>query len=80
VLDEVRQILFGKDVHSVAAPEFLRGSFKLTDNPTYQNYPSRSAVLVAVSLNEPRRNSAPDRMHVLADRILPHLVEHEDQP
>jgi branched-chain amino acid transport system permease protein len=38
VLDEVRQILFGKDVHSVAAPEFLRGSFKLTDNLSYQNY------------------------------------------
>ena len=38
VLDEVRQILFGKDVHSVAAPEFLRGSFRLTDNLSYQNY------------------------------------------
>ena len=38
VLDEVRQILFGKDVHSVAAPEFLRGSFKLTEMLSYQNY------------------------------------------
>lgn len=38
VLDEVRQILFGKDVHSVPAPELLRGSFKLTDNLSYQNY------------------------------------------
>ena len=38
VLDEVRQLLFGKDVHSVAAPEFLRGSFRLTDNLSYQNY------------------------------------------
>lgn len=38
VLDEVRHILFGKDVHSVAPPEFLRGSFKLTDVLSYQNY------------------------------------------
>jgi branched-chain amino acid transport system permease protein len=38
VLDETRHILFGKDVHSVAAPEFLQGSFKLTDNLSYQNY------------------------------------------
>jgi branched-chain amino acid transport system permease protein len=38
VLDEVRLILFGKDVHSVNAPEFLRGSFKLTDVLSYQNY------------------------------------------
>jgi branched-chain amino acid transport system permease protein len=38
VLDEIRHILFGKDVHSVAAPEFLRGSFKLTDVLSYQNY------------------------------------------
>jgi branched-chain amino acid transport system permease protein len=38
VLDEIRHILFGKDVHSVAPPEFLRGSFKLTDVLSYQNY------------------------------------------
>jgi len=38
VLDEVRHILFGKDVHSVAPPEFLRGSFKLTEVLSYQNY------------------------------------------
>jgi branched-chain amino acid transport system permease protein len=38
VLDEVRQILFGKDVHSVAAPEFLQGSFRLTNVLSYQNY------------------------------------------
>jgi branched-chain amino acid transport system permease protein len=38
VLDEIRHILFGKDVHSVSAPEFLRGSFKLTDVLSYQNY------------------------------------------
>lgn len=38
VLDEIRHIAFGKDVHSVAPPEFLRGSFKLTDVLSYQNY------------------------------------------
>jgi branched-chain amino acid transport system permease protein len=38
VLDEIRHILFGKDVHAVSAPEFLRGSFKLTDVLSYQNY------------------------------------------
>jgi branched-chain amino acid transport system permease protein len=38
VLDEVRHILFGKDVHSVKPPDFLGGSFKLTDNLSYQNY------------------------------------------
>jgi len=35
VLDELRHILFGKDVHSVAAPEFLRGSIQLTDVLSY---------------------------------------------
>src|ERR1700709_1770635 len=30
VIDEVRQLLFGKDVHSVAPPEWLAGSIKLT--------------------------------------------------
>ena len=38
VLDELRHILFGKDVHSVKPPDFLLGSFKLTDNLSYQNY------------------------------------------
>src|SRR5882672_7641172 len=38
VLDELRHILFGKDVHSVAPPAFLTGSFKLTDVLSYQNY------------------------------------------
>ncbi len=38
VLDEVRLILFGKDVHSVAAPAFLTGSIKLTDVLSYQVY------------------------------------------
>ena len=38
VLDEIRHILFGKDVHSVAAPEWLRGSFKLTEVLSYQTY------------------------------------------
>ncbi|HKH34252.1 MAG TPA: branched-chain amino acid ABC transporter permease [Beijerinckiaceae bacterium] len=38
VLDELRHILFGKDVHSVAAPEFLRGSIQLTDVLSYPVY------------------------------------------
>lgn len=38
VLDEVRQILFGKDVHSVAPPEILRGSFQLTAIQSYPVY------------------------------------------
>jgi branched-chain amino acid transport system permease protein len=38
VLDELRHILFGKDVHSVAPPVFLAGSFRLTDVLSYQNY------------------------------------------
>ncbi len=38
VLDEVRQILFGKDVLSVAPPEFLRGSIQLTEVLSYPVY------------------------------------------
>jgi len=38
VLDELRHILFGKDVHSVAAPEFLRGSIQLTEVLSYPVY------------------------------------------
>jgi branched-chain amino acid transport system permease protein len=38
VLDEIRQILFGKDVHSVPPPEFLRGSIQLTDVLSYPVY------------------------------------------
>jgi branched-chain amino acid transport system permease protein len=38
VLDEIRHILFGKDVHSVAAPQFLQGSFRLTEVLSYPNY------------------------------------------
>jgi len=38
VIDEVRQILFGKDVHSVAPPEWLSGSLQLTDNLSYPVY------------------------------------------
>ncbi len=45
VIDEVRQILFGKDVHSVAAPEWLQGSFKLTEVLSYPIY--RVALCVA---------------------------------
>lgn len=38
VIDEVRQILFGKDVHSVAPPDWLSGSIQLTDNLSYPVY------------------------------------------
>jgi branched-chain amino acid transport system permease protein len=45
VIDEVRPILFGKDVHSVAAPEWLQGSLKLTEVLSYPVY--RVALCVA---------------------------------
>ncbi len=38
VIDEVREILFGKDVHSVAPPAWLSGSIQLTDNLSYPVY------------------------------------------
>lgn len=38
VVDEVRQILFGKDVHSVLPPVFLQGAVQLTDNLSYPIY------------------------------------------
>ncbi|WP_424627790.1 branched-chain amino acid ABC transporter permease [Bradyrhizobium sp. SYSU BS000235] len=38
VVDEIRQILFGKDVHSVAPPDVLRGAIQLTDNLSYPVY------------------------------------------
>ncbi len=38
VLDEGRQILFGKDVHSVPPPAWLSGSIQLTDNLSYPVY------------------------------------------
>jgi len=38
VIDETRQILFGKDVHSVAAPSWLQGSIQLTDVLSYPIY------------------------------------------
>ena len=38
VIDELRQILFGKDVHAVAPPEWLSGVIRLTDNLSYPVY------------------------------------------
>jgi branched-chain amino acid transport system permease protein len=38
VIDEVRQILFGKDVHAVAPPDWLSGSIQLTSNLSYPVY------------------------------------------
>lgn len=37
-IDEIRQLLFGKDVHSVAPPAWLSGSIQLTDNLSYPIY------------------------------------------
>ncbi len=38
MVDEIRLILFGKDVHAVAPPAFLAGSIQLTDNLSYPVY------------------------------------------
>jgi branched-chain amino acid transport system permease protein len=38
VLDEVRDVLFGKDVHSVAPPAWLAGSVRLTEILSYPVY------------------------------------------
>lgn len=38
VIDEIRQLLFGKDVHSVPPPAWLSGSIQLTDNLSYSVY------------------------------------------
>ena len=38
VVDEVRQLLFGKDVHSVAPPQGFAGTIQLTDNLSYSVY------------------------------------------
>jgi branched-chain amino acid transport system permease protein len=38
VIDEFREIAFGKDVHSVAPPAWLAGSIQLTDNLSYPVY------------------------------------------
>lgn len=45
VIDEVRQIAFGKDVHSVAPPSWLSGSIQLTDVLSYPIY--RLALCIA---------------------------------
>jgi branched-chain amino acid transport system permease protein len=38
IIDEIRHVLFGKDVHSVAPPVFLQGSIQLTENLSYSVY------------------------------------------
>ena len=38
VVDELRHVLFGKDVHSVAPPAFLQGSLQLTEILSYPVY------------------------------------------
>ncbi len=38
IIDEMRQILFGKDVHSVPPPAFLAGSIQLTEILSYPVY------------------------------------------
>lgn len=38
VIDEIRQIVFGRDVHSVAPPQWLQGSIQITDVLAYPVY------------------------------------------
>jgi len=38
VIDEIRQLLFGKDVHAVPPPDWLSGSIQLTSNLSYPVY------------------------------------------
>jgi branched-chain amino acid transport system permease protein len=38
VIDEIRQIVFGKDVHSVEVPEIFKGSLQLTEVQSYPVY------------------------------------------
>lgn len=38
IVDEARQILFGKDVHSVAPPAWLEGAIRLTEIQSYPLY------------------------------------------
>jgi branched-chain amino acid transport system permease protein len=53
VLDEIRHILFGKDVHSVPIPSGLSGSIRLTDvlsYPIYRLALCTFCVLIAISI------------------------------
>lgn len=50
VIDEVRQILFGKDVHSVLPPSWLQGSIQLTDVLSYSIYRLALCVVCLVML------------------------------
>lgn len=45
IIDEARQIIFGKDVHSVVPPDWLAGSIRLTEVLSYPVY--RIALCVA---------------------------------
>jgi branched-chain amino acid transport system permease protein len=38
VIEEIRQVLFGKDVHSVEIPQIFRGSIQLTEVQSYPVY------------------------------------------
>ena len=53
VLDEMRDFLFGKDVHSVAPPAILAGSIRLTEllsYPVYRLFICAFCVVVAVAI------------------------------
>jgi branched-chain amino acid transport system permease protein len=53
VLDEVRDVLFGKDVHSVAPPAWLAGSIQLTEYlsyPVYRLFLCAFCLVVAVAI------------------------------
>lgn len=48
VIDELRQILFGKDVHAVAPPAWLSGSIQLTEVLSYPVYRLALSVICLV--------------------------------
>lgn len=53
VIDSLRSIAWGNDVHSVAIPQILAGSIQLTENleyPVYRLFISGVCVLVALSM------------------------------
>ena len=53
IFNELQQILWGTDVHSVAIPSILAGSFQLTENqsyPTYRLFISAACIVIACGM------------------------------
>ncbi|HEY5673356.1 MAG TPA: branched-chain amino acid ABC transporter permease [Malonomonas sp.] len=53
IFNELQQILWGTDVHSVPIPEFLAGSIQLTENqvyPVYRLFISAACIVVAAGM------------------------------